>query len=273
MNRRSIKPYVWIILLMSLTATGFSADKETPAWITKIKTIINGDFNNEKSLASFGGQVIGILHPSGKYAALDDIGYVEASQGHLIVQFTFSWKGGLVGNDYKTVVNWITSEEGHIGSAVDSDTAPTLVSKEALQKLEDYFKNTFSTAVNNTQQPKKTNRKIKNAKSKAQNPLAAVSAIRTALQNFYAANEGSFPGELTDMVPEYLPSIPSISITPGIMTRAVAHPKTTHEDICSNVTGTGGWLYFNNPKDTGNLGNLNIDSVELSPEGRRWCEY
>ena len=39
------------------------------------------------------------------------------------------------------------------------------------------------------------------------------------------------------------------------------------------VTGAGGWLYYNNQTDAASWGNVVIDSAELSPEGKRWCEY
>ena len=135
--------------------------------------------------------------------------------------------------------------------------------------MDEYFRETFIKVLGDAQPKKK--RKVLNLKVKA--ALSALYEIRSAMQLYYGDNEGYFPEDLKELSPKYLKQIPLISIKPGLQTNAVAHPTLAALDSCRSVLGTGGWLYFNNSKNTATWGNVVIDSAELSPEGKRWCEY
>lgn len=272
-------PVLWgsvkFVLALVFSVTGFCGATETPppSWADRAEASITGVFSQGRSLATFGGDLLAMIHPSGKEAFLDDVQYEKSAEDNLTVRFYIGWKGGLTGADYKTVVVWAVSKAGHISSGVESDTASTGITKEELDKLDDYFKNTFIAVLGDAQSHKKTGRKGRGKKLKVQNPLAAIGKIRLAIQNFYVDNEAQFPGDIKDLTPKYLAKVPYISVVPPVVTNTVAHPTSVNKDVCSNVTGSGGWLYFNKPEDTENQGTIIIDSAELSPEGRRWCEY
>jgi len=268
----SIRTWITGIALTTFfVANGYSEDKANPPapWMDRAEAAINGAFIDGKSLNIFGSNLIGILHPSGTAGFLEDIKIEKSPDGNLGVEFDLSWKGGLVGTDYKTVVFWIVNESGHVSSSISSDNAPTAVSKDALAKMDEYFRETFINVLGDAQPKKK--RKVLNLKVKA--ALSALSSIRSAMQSYYGDHEGSFPADLKDLAPQYLKQLPVISIKPGLQTNAVANPKLAALDSCRSVLGTGGWLYFNNSKNTATWGNVVIDSAELSPEGKRWCEY
>jgi len=266
-----------LALLTMFTRTGYSEDKtQSPAtWMDKAETAINGAFSDGKTLVPFGSKIVKIIHPSGSNGSLEDIGYVRASQGHLMVLFTLRWEGGLLGTEYKTVISGDLTEEGYLGSLVQSDTAQTIVSKKAMAKLDVYLNKFFTTVLGDAPATKTLDNHTQGAE--VQNPLqatlASLSEIRSGMQVFYGDNEGEFPGDLKDLTPKYLKVIPYVQIKPGLKLNTVAHPKLAAINSCRSVTGTGGWLYFNNRKNTATWGNVVIDSTELSPEGKRWCEY
>ena len=223
-----------------------------------------------KSLSIFGNNLIGIIHPSGTAGFLEDLKFEKSQDGKLGVEFDLSWKGGIFGTDYKAIVYWAVSEEGHIASKVGSDTAPTAVSKEALTKMDAYFRDTFITVLGDAQPKRQV--QVMTLRHKA--VLSALTEIRVALQNYYGDNKGNFPAELKNLAPKYLKRIPAITLVTAKRTNSVAKPKAAAgADSCVGVTGSGGWLFYNDPNDSAAWGNVAIDSAEVSPEGKRWCEY
>lgn len=259
-----------LITLASIPGFSETNPATTAPWAERAQTAISNSFMDGKSLSIFGSNLIGIIHPTGTAGFLDDLNFKTNPDGSLVTEFALSWKGGLVGTDYKTVVLWAVSETGHISSRVVSDTAPTAVSKEALTKMDKYFSETLIDILGDAR-PQKLKKATPNRKVQA--ALSALSSIRLALQGFYGDNEGAFPKDLRDLTPKYLAEIPIISVKPGVTTNAVVNPKLAAINSCRSVLGTGGWLYFNNSKSTPTWGNVVIDSKDLSPEGKRWCEY
>jgi len=104
-----------------------------------LKSIVDTE-NNRQMLAN---ALLVCIHPSGKDSVLSDIQYEKQDAESLNVRFTLDWKGGFIGTGYKSTILWSISSAGHIRSAVESDTAQISVSKEDLERLNDYLKNNF----------------------------------------------------------------------------------------------------------------------------------
>lgn len=92
------------------------------------------------------GQVVArckkIAHPSGKAEQLVEWkAYADSANAEGIdLRIIISWKGGIIGTNYRFTVKWTLSGSGHGKAIVINDDAPVGIGNAA-QALDDYFKN------------------------------------------------------------------------------------------------------------------------------------
>lgn len=102
--------------------------------------------------------------------------------------------------------------------------------------------------------------------------VAKLKSVRSALSVYYGDTQGSYPALLTQLVPKYLPAIPSIFICNE--NGVVVHPLSHHVDNFTSVTtnNAGGWGYdFSQQSKL--WGSVWVNSAGKSPDGKPWIKY
>ncbi len=100
---------------------------------TAVRSVIE---QNSGKLAS---SIQAIAHPMGKQPVLASSS-VTKLQSSIVVQLAVSWKGGLLGGDYQTVVAWEINEANHVNAKAISDSSPFPPNAKDQERLDDYFK-------------------------------------------------------------------------------------------------------------------------------------
>lgn len=100
---------------------------------TVLRTLIP---QNQKLLAE---AIQGITHPTGTAPQFDNF-TVSKLDGRVQVEISVTWKGGFVGNRYKTAVLWEISESNHVSAKVTSDSAMTEINPKNKEALDDFFR-------------------------------------------------------------------------------------------------------------------------------------
>ncbi len=92
--------------------------------------------------------------------------------------------------------------------------------------------------------------------------------LRSALQVYYAANNGKYPKTLSDLVPAQIPALPELYLPGHQRTDKViaVNSKKYDKDFSKAVTDSGGWLYFADPSSA-NYGLLVIDCRHADADG------
>lgn len=83
--------------------------------------------------------VQGITHPSGKEPDLQEFDVAKLSD-RVQVTIKVTWKGGVIGTQYQTVVVWELAESGHVSATVLYDTALTKVAEQNREQLDVFFR-------------------------------------------------------------------------------------------------------------------------------------
>jgi len=106
-------------------------------------------------------------------------------------------------------------------------------------------------------------------KREIQRALAALHAVRCALAVYKTDHDGTFPGELEDLIPRYISHIPEIKLPGHEKTRAVVNSKSTsgEEKHCGD---TGNWVYFSAPSSK-NYGEVLLDCRHMAGN-KKLCE-
>lgn len=87
-----------------------------------------------------------ITHPTGSGARLGAV-VVQRERSGLRVVIPFSWSGGFTGRTYTTTVVWHIGPEGHVGSAIRSDTSVIAVSAANVARVDEYLRDTVLPSV------------------------------------------------------------------------------------------------------------------------------
>ncbi len=99
----------------------------------------------------------------------------------------------------------------------------------------------------------------------------SLDALRIALTVYYG-DTNKWPPDLQSLTPKYLNEIPSISIGTHAKTNRIVNLKNC-SGTCKDVTNSGGWLYCASPVPNKIGIAIRMNSDELSPEGKKLCEY
>lgn len=81
----------------------------------------------------------GITHPSGKEPDLQEFDIAKLSD-RVQVTIKVTWKGGVIGTQYQTVVVWELAESGHVSATVLYDTALIQVAEQNKGQLDTFFR-------------------------------------------------------------------------------------------------------------------------------------
>jgi len=90
------------------------------------------------------GQVLansiqGITHPTGKNPYLGRVSIRKLENGDMSVDIVVGWRGGIIGTNYVTTIEWRFNERNHISARVKFDTAYTNISFTNAMALNDFF--------------------------------------------------------------------------------------------------------------------------------------
>jgi hypothetical protein len=111
--------------------------KQVIPWVDRADTMSRNliELNKDKIAAA----IQGISHPTGKEPHMESY-RVSRLNERILTEFTILWKGGFLGTDYITQVSWEFSKRQHENAKVIFDSAPTNVSQENAEMLNDYFR-------------------------------------------------------------------------------------------------------------------------------------
>jgi hypothetical protein len=114
------------------SATGLSV----VPWAERARTAATTMY--ERNGATLAQSIIGHVHPTGKSALLSN--YSATIEGDdLVSRFDVRWKGGFLGSDYVTTVEWRCSQTSSGSARIVSDTAVIPVAASNAKDLEVYF--------------------------------------------------------------------------------------------------------------------------------------
>lgn len=102
----------------------------------------------------------------------------------------------------------------------------------------------------------------------------ALQDLRSALQVYYADNNGKYPADVSELAPQWLPAVPELRL-PGHEKTArvtVIDSRKYDKDFSAAVTDSGGWLYFSG-RDSLNYGLLVIDCRHPDRDGAEFFKY
>lgn len=91
---------------------------------------------NSEAIAS---AILASTHPSGKNPMLGEF-KVSKLDGRVLVELPVVWKGGLLGNAYRTVIVWEISEANHVSAKVVADSAVLAIDAKDRLMIDDYFR-------------------------------------------------------------------------------------------------------------------------------------
>ena len=93
-----------------------------------------------------------------------------------------------------------------------------------------------------------------------------LSRLRTALNIYYADNDGVYPENLESLVPKYISHIPEVDL--GID----GFPVTNKVTYGKQPDNTGGWIYCNDKNDP-YYGSIIVNCTEKDSLGNVWSSY
>lgn len=101
--------------------------------------------------------------------------------------------------------------------------------------------------------------------------VSRLNSLRSALSVYYGDHEGAYPTDLQQLIPKYLPAIPTIQLCDS---KKVVHPATNRvENFSSRISNdAGGWGYVNSMASVG-WGDVFVNCVHESPAGPSWISY
>jgi hypothetical protein len=106
------------------------------SWPERARTAATSMYQRQGSVLA--EAILNSTHPTGKGAQLSN--YSATIEGDdLVSRFDVSWKGGLLGADYITTVEWRCSQTSSGSARIVSDTAVIPVAATNAKQLELYF--------------------------------------------------------------------------------------------------------------------------------------
>jgi hypothetical protein len=108
--------------------------EEGAAWQEKAAKAVKAAVDDSVAL-----KIREILHPTGKGGELKNA-TTEVDGDGILATIAVSWRGGVSGNGYTTIVRWRFTKSAHISSSVDSDTAPIKAKEANKIQMDDYLR-------------------------------------------------------------------------------------------------------------------------------------
>jgi len=106
-----------------------------------------------------------------------------------------------------------------------------------------------------------------------QRVTAKLNSVRAALSAYYNDTEGAYPTALQQLVPKYLPAIPTIELCN--VNNVIVHSPSQRVANVSGLSPTdaGGWAYVGNGPTNANWGMVFVNCVHTSPSHIPWYKY
>lgn len=96
--------------------------------------------------AGLAQSILAVTHPTGTGARL--LSHAVTVEGDEVVsRLTVEWKGGVLGTDYSTTVEWRCAQAGDMGTKVMSDTALIPIVPQSAAQLDSYFRSSVYPAL------------------------------------------------------------------------------------------------------------------------------
>ncbi len=123
--------------IVNVLATQTGVGRTVIPWHDRAESMLKVTL--EKSQANLASTIQGICHPTGSKPSYG--GHEIRRVGDAFsVNLRCNWKGGLLGTDYVTLVNWEFKESGHVRAVVTQDNSSFAVAPENAKKLDEYFR-------------------------------------------------------------------------------------------------------------------------------------
>lgn len=93
--------------------------------------------------------------------------------------------------------------------------------------------------------------------------------LRSAVTIYFGDTDGSYPQDLSALVPKYLNALP-MAITAQHGRRSTVRLLDSEASRAGRFTDSGGWAYVNSGADAGKVV---VDCTHLDPRGSVWASY
>ncbi len=129
-------------------APGSGARAPTEAWLDRAALGADRFFRGPAG-ANLASAIQRITHPSGHSPRLGSVEVKRAGE-QLTVLIQTGWRGGILGTDYTTMVEWDFNQRRHITAAVTNDDAQIQVSAANKKQLDEFFRTEVYPALTRT---------------------------------------------------------------------------------------------------------------------------
>ena len=123
--------------LVNVIATQTGVGRTVIPWADRAESVLKVTL--DKSSGTLASAIQRICHPSGAKPTYGGSEIRRVGDG-FSVNIRCNWKGGVLGTDYATVVNWEFKQSGHVRAVVTQDNSAFAVGSEEAKKLDEYFR-------------------------------------------------------------------------------------------------------------------------------------
>lgn len=123
--------------IVNVIATQSGVGRTVIPWADRAESVVKVLL--ERSKDNLASTIQNISHPTGTKPTYDGSDVRRVGDG-FSVNIRCKWKGGLLGTEYVTVVNWEFKESGHIRAVVTQDNSSFAIAAENAKKLDEYFR-------------------------------------------------------------------------------------------------------------------------------------
>lgn len=115
------------------------------AWAQTAITRLQRGLSNRNFSQTLANGIQAYTHPSGNSASMAQglVGRAMGSMSRVVVTLTVNWRGGVVGSQYRTQVQWVFSQSGQESVTITGDNAPVAVAESNRAQLENYFRQNY----------------------------------------------------------------------------------------------------------------------------------
>jgi hypothetical protein len=123
--------------IVNVLASQSGVTRAVIPWQDRAESMLTVTLNRSKdNLAS---TIMNTCHPTGSKPSYG--GHEIRRVGEAFsINIRCNWKGGVLGTDYVTVVNWEFKESGHVKAVVTQDNSAFTVAADNAKKLDEYFR-------------------------------------------------------------------------------------------------------------------------------------
>jgi hypothetical protein len=123
--------------IVDVIATQSGVGRTVIPWADRAESVLK--ITMDKNRDTIATSVQGICHPTGSHPSFDS--YDIRRVGDMFsVDIRVKWKGGLLGQEYTTVVIWEFKQSGQVRAAVTSESAVVGVAPANAKKLDEWFR-------------------------------------------------------------------------------------------------------------------------------------